>query len=189
MLTPRTLQRRWTGKSFFAASTRRNLIDFPPWRKSRGPLQDFALLPQDLILAPQPLQLSPHILMPFGRRRFQITLPALVDPSPQPRKPNAEIGGYLLLRSPARLDEPDRFSLEIPSKPTMQLAHEMLLFPSEELSTFRRQGQTPACKRPARQGDESTSVGSGDCIGDLYRRRSSPLRSSCCRRRRAHRRL
>ncbi len=48
-LTPRTLQRRWTGKSFFAASTRPNPIDFPPWRKksrpssgSRAPAEDFS---------------------------------------------------------------------------------------------------------------------------------------------------
>src|SRR6478735_2006995 len=35
-----------------------NLIDFPPWRKSRGPLEDVPLLAQDLVLASQPLQLS-----------------------------------------------------------------------------------------------------------------------------------
>ena len=34
-----------------------NLIDFPPWRKSGGPLQDVAFLREDGILAAQPLQL------------------------------------------------------------------------------------------------------------------------------------
>src|SRR6185312_9095127 len=36
-LAARTLHRRWTGKSFFAASTKPNLIDFPPWRKKLQP--------------------------------------------------------------------------------------------------------------------------------------------------------
>ena len=58
-LTPRTLQRRWTGNSSSPHRMRRNLIDFPPWRKSRGSLQNLAFLPQDLILAPQPLHQPP----------------------------------------------------------------------------------------------------------------------------------
>jgi len=43
----------------------RNFIDFPPWRKSRGLLQDLPLLTQDLVLAPQPLQLGRHVLLPL----------------------------------------------------------------------------------------------------------------------------
>src|SRR5271165_6933288 len=43
-LTPRILQRRWTGKSFFAASMKRNFIDFPPWRKKLRPFSGFRAL-------------------------------------------------------------------------------------------------------------------------------------------------
>src|SRR5271170_555213 len=125
--------------------------------KSRSPLQDLALLPKNLVLAPQPLQLGRHILLPLGRRRFQITLPALVDPSPQRRKTDPEIGGDLLLRSPARLDEPDGLSLEIPREPTVRLAHEMLLFPSEEPSTFQRQVQSLRLTRQSSGGSECSA--------------------------------
>jgi hypothetical protein len=44
---------------------RRNLIDFPPWRKTRSPFQDLAFLPQDLALAPQPLQFRRQIFLPI----------------------------------------------------------------------------------------------------------------------------
>ena len=56
-------------------------------KKVAAPLQDLAFLPQDLILAPQPLQLSRQVLLPFGRRRLDLVLEALVEPASQRRRP------------------------------------------------------------------------------------------------------
>src|SRR4029077_11673564 len=95
---------------------RRNLTDSPPWRKSRGPLQDLAFLPQDLILAPQPLQLSRQVLLPFGRRRLDLALTALVEPAPQRRKADAEVHGDLPLRPTTHLKPTERLRLQIPSR-------------------------------------------------------------------------
>src|ERR1700689_1223560 len=118
---------------------RRNLIDFVLGEKSRGPLQDLAFLPQDLILAPQPLQLSRQVLLPSGRRRLDLVLTALVEPAPQRRKADAEVHGDLPLRPTPHLNQPNRFGFKFLPEPSLRLAHEMLLFPSEELSTSPRQ--------------------------------------------------
>jgi hypothetical protein len=75
-----------TGNCSFAASTSVNLIDFPPWRKSRGPFEDLPLLAQDLVLAPQPLQLGRHVLLPLLGRIVDLALTAAVDPVPQGRQ-------------------------------------------------------------------------------------------------------
>ena len=114
-------------------------------KKVAAPLQDLAFLPQDLILAPQPLQLSRQVLLPFGRRRLDLVLEALVEPArrsverPTPRQSS--------WRSPFASDHhspqpTERLRLQIPfPNRRCGLPHEMLLFPSEELSTFPRQVQ------------------------------------------------
>jgi hypothetical protein len=60
-----------------------NLIDFPPWRKSRGPFEDVPFLAQDLILAPQPLQLGGRVLLAVFRRIVDLALAVPVKPMPQ----------------------------------------------------------------------------------------------------------
>jgi hypothetical protein len=72
-----------------------NLIDFPPWRKSRGPFQDLALLAQHLVLAPPPLQLSRHVPLAVVRRVLHLPLAAAVDPVPKRGQPDPEIRGDL----------------------------------------------------------------------------------------------
>src|ERR1700689_399755 len=147
---------------------RRNLIDFVLGEKSRGPLQDLAFLPKDLILAPQPLQLSRQVLLPFGRRRLDLVLTALVEPAPQRRKADAEAPGDLPLRPTTHLNQPNGFGRKFLPEPSLRLAHEMLLFPSEELSTFPRQVQSDkergsiyrVGKRPA--AEYSAAVHSAD---------------------------
>src|SRR5215217_4979512 len=62
----------------------RNFIDFPPWRKSRGLLQDLPLLAQDLVIAPQPL--GCHILLAVLGRIIDLALAAAVDPVAQGRR-------------------------------------------------------------------------------------------------------
>src|ERR1700684_1626484 len=109
--------------------------------KSRGSLQDLAFLPQDLILAPQPLQLSRQVLLPFWRRRLDLGLMAPVEHAPQRRKADAEVPGDLALRPTTHLNHPNGFGRKFLPEPSLRLAHEMLLFPSEELSTFPRQVQ------------------------------------------------
>jgi hypothetical protein len=127
---------------------RRNLIDSLLGEKSRGSLQDLAFLPQYLILAPQPPQLSRQVLPPFKRRRLDLMLTALVEPAPQRRKADAEVAGDLPLRPTTHLNQPNGFGRKFLPEPSLRLAHEMLLFPSEELSTFPRQVQR-CLARPA----------------------------------------
>jgi hypothetical protein len=98
------------GKLFLHRS---NPIDFPHWRKSRGPLLDFAFLPQDLVLAPHPLQLGCQAFLPLATWCLQIMLTALVEPAAQRRQTNGKILGDF----------------------------KMLFLPSEELSSFARQAQ------------------------------------------------
>src|SRR5208282_5368814 len=94
---------------------------------------------QDLILAPQPLQLSRQVLLPYGRRRLDLVLTALVEPAPQRRKADAEVHGDLPLRPTTHLNQPNGFGFKFLPEPSLRLAHQMLLFPSEELSTFSGQ--------------------------------------------------
>jgi hypothetical protein len=70
-----------------------NLIDFPPWRKSRGPFEDVPFLAQDLVLAPQPLQLSHHVLLAVFGRIVDLALAAAIDPVPQGRQADPTILG------------------------------------------------------------------------------------------------
>src|ERR1700684_92758 len=96
--------------------------------KSRGPLQDLAFLPQDLILAPQPLQLSRQVLLPFGRRRLDLVLTALVEPAPQRRKADAEVPGDLPLRPTTHLNQPNGFGGKFLPEPSLRLAHKCSSF-------------------------------------------------------------
>src|SRR5215207_8873580 len=80
----------------------RNFIDFPPWRKSRGLLQDLPLLAQDLVLAPQPL--GCHILLAVLGRIIDLALAAAVDPVAQGRP-----GGRT--RTPHQEQPPDHHRL------------------------------------------------------------------------------
>jgi len=85
---------------------------------------------------------APHgMAVPDGLTlaRQQIALTALVEPAAQRRQPDAEILGNLPLRAAARLDQTYGLRLMFLPKPALQLAHRMLLFPSEELSTFPKQ--------------------------------------------------
>jgi hypothetical protein len=66
-------------------------------------------------------------------------LTALVEPAPQRRKADAEVPGDLPLRPTTHLNHPNGFGRKFLPEPSLRLAHEMLLFPSEELSTFPRQ--------------------------------------------------
>src|SRR5271166_4073252 len=150
-LTPRILQRRWTGKSFFAASMKRNFIDFPPWRKKLRPFSGSRALPQNFVLTPQPLQLRGEIFLALWRRRLHLALSMLVDPATQRRKANAKIDCDLALRPTARLDKADGLLRKLLREPSLRLAHEALLFLSKELSTFLRQVHTrPTSIRIAR---------------------------------------
>jgi hypothetical protein len=85
-----------------------NLIDFPPWRKSRCFLQDLPLLTQDLVLAPQPLQLGRHVLLPVFGRSVDLTLATAIEPVAQGRQADAEIGGNLTPAAAAGQGEPHR---------------------------------------------------------------------------------
>jgi hypothetical protein len=49
----------------------------------------------------------------------------------------------LPLRPTTHLNQPNGFGRKFLPEPSLRLAHEMLLFPSEELSTFPRQVQSP----------------------------------------------
>lgn len=60
-LMPSTLHMWLTGNSAFFALMDLNFIDFPPWRKSGGALEDIPFLPQDLVFAAQSLQFGRHI--------------------------------------------------------------------------------------------------------------------------------
>ncbi len=122
--------------SFFAASMRRNLIDLPSWRKSRGALQDIVLPAQDLVLASQAFQFGCRPLLTLQRRSCQVTLPAFVEPAARSGKSDAEILGDLALRASARPDQTNVLCLEQLSEPAPRLAREIRLFPSDELSGF-----------------------------------------------------
>jgi hypothetical protein len=69
----------------------RNFIDFPPWRKSCGLLQDLPLLAQDLVLPPQPLQLGGRVLLALLGRIIDLTLAAAIKPVAQGRQTDPEI--------------------------------------------------------------------------------------------------
>ena len=51
--------------------------------KSRGPLQDLALLPKDLVLPPEPLQLGNQVLLAALRRMLHLRIATAVDPGAQ----------------------------------------------------------------------------------------------------------
>lgn len=63
------------------------------------------------------------------------------EPAPQRRQPDAEIFSDLPLRPAARLDQTNGLRLEVLAEPALRFSHEMLSFPSEELSTFLGQVQ------------------------------------------------
>src|SRR6476659_7229554 len=100
-----------------------NLIDFPPWRKSRGPLEDVPLLAQDLVLASQPLQLSRHVLLAILGQMVDLMLAPAIEPVPQGRQADPEILGDLASGSTAALSQPDRFILEFLRKASVGLGH------------------------------------------------------------------
>ena len=106
-----------------------------PSLAKKGPLQDLAFLPQDLILAPQPLQLSRQVLLPFGRRRSISRSRRLSSQRRSVERPTPRSMAISLCvhHSP---QPTERLRLQIPSRTSLRLAHEILLFPSEELSTF-----------------------------------------------------
>jgi hypothetical protein len=146
------------GKSFFAASMRRNLIDSLLGEKSRGPLQDLAFLLKNLVLAPQPFQLSRQILLAIRRRHFQFSLPAHVQPTTQRRKPDTKIGGDLLLRSPAHLDEPDGLRLEIPVNRRCGLPMKCSFFPQKSSPLSRGKPKSNHPIEPLERKYESNGV-------------------------------
>src|SRR3954466_2501980 len=80
-----------------------NLIDFPPWRKSGGALEDIPLLAQDLVLAAQPLQLGRDVLLGLDRWIIQALLAVAIHPVPQGGQSDPEILRNLPPRAPARL--------------------------------------------------------------------------------------
>src|SRR3954466_6708109 len=80
-----------------------NLIDFPPWRKSGGALEDIPLLAQDLVLAAQPLQLGRDVLLGLDRWIIQALLAVAIHPGPQGGQSDPEILRNLPPRAPARL--------------------------------------------------------------------------------------
>ena len=143
--TPRTLQRRWTGNSFFAASMRTEPHRLPSLAKKVAALfQDLAFLPQDLILAPQPLQLSRCRSSCRSGGGLDLVLTALVEPAPQRRKADAEVPGDLPLRPTTHFNQPNGSRPQIPSQ-TVAAASPMKCssFPSEELPPLSQGKSNP----------------------------------------------
>jgi hypothetical protein len=110
---------RLMGNSAFFASMNENLIDFPPWRKSGGALEDVALLPEDLVLPAKPLQLRRNILRAGLGRLIDQTVPAATDPTNQRRKSDPQVVGDLALRAPAGLHQPNGLGLKILRKSSL----------------------------------------------------------------------
>jgi hypothetical protein len=109
-----------------------NLIDFPPWRKSRGLLQDLAFLSKDLILLAQAGELLADILM---RTLEQIRLLVLGSPPAQRRFHNAEIICNPLNAAPAGHRQPHGLAFElIRETPLFVPAHSHLLYHSEGMA-------------------------------------------------------
>jgi hypothetical protein len=117
-LTPRTSHVRWTGNSAFAESMSLNLIDFPPWRKKRGPLQDVPLLAEDLVLTAQPFQSADHIIVFCLAWPINLPIPASRDPSHQHRKPDPQIGSDPPLGSAAGLNQLNGLGLKFLREPS-----------------------------------------------------------------------
>jgi hypothetical protein len=78
-----------------------NLIDFSPWQRSGGTLQDVAFLPEDGILAAQPLQLLGGIFCSALVGKINLTIAPPAYPPCQRRKPDAQLLGQLASRPPA----------------------------------------------------------------------------------------
>ena len=122
-LTSRTLHRRWTGKSFFAASMRRQPHRLPSLAKKVAALFRISRSCRKISFSRRNrFNSARQDLLPLGRRRFQITLPALVDPSPQRRKADLEILGNLALCAPASVHQTHGLRLKFFAKPAMRLA-------------------------------------------------------------------
>jgi hypothetical protein len=66
-----------------------NRIDFPPWQKSGGTLQDGAFLPEDGVFAVQPFQLLGSVFCSPLVGKINLTVASLADPPCQRRKPDA----------------------------------------------------------------------------------------------------
>src|SRR5829696_2170467 len=114
-LTSRLWHRRWMGNSAFAASMNMNLIDFPPWRKSGGLLEDVALLAEHLVLATEALELVHDVLMGrHGRRRPCVLV--LRHPARERRTVHAKIVGDRALGAPTRQNEANGLILKLSRK-------------------------------------------------------------------------
>jgi hypothetical protein len=91
----------------------RTFIDFPPWRKSRGLLQDLPLLAQDLVFTPQTLELGGHVLLPLLRRSVDLAFTAAINPVAQGRQADAEIRGNRPSAAATGQGEPHRLILKL----------------------------------------------------------------------------
>ena len=58
-----------------------------------------------------------RFLLPFGRRRLDLVLTALVEPAPQRRKADAEVHGDLPLRPTTHLNQPNGFGFKFLPEP------------------------------------------------------------------------
>jgi|SRR5688572_16924368 hypothetical protein len=91
----------------------RNFIDFDPWRKSLGLLQNLALLVQDLVLTPQPLQLGCRVLLALLGRIVDLTLATAIQLVAQDRQADPDIRGNLTLDSAAGQSKPYSLILKL----------------------------------------------------------------------------